>query len=387
MNRKNYTDTTNIDNQLEETIGGHVVEKIPTDIAMTINEFVKNRPQKNRGINIDVFLVKAPLEKLIKEKKIDSGISAINISKIQKSSMTDPISKRCILYYIVYKNSLLGDYNPTDAFLLEIDCNAFCLISNYRKIDHKKVSNWIYRRLFPYVNRAFLTSHEMRNILQEMSEVGNFDLRMRMDYSKTKDMKKGSLNFYYEQDKKEELPSVDQIFHEKTKIRTFMRMMKIVTVDGEIEFTFSGEGHMGIYEGTFDVIFDYIVVPTIDIARKRLKNLSGRSMSERDDKIALPIKINFYSPTFDTKEKISFFLKKVGEYRRCFYSIVHEGNPYLFMYVIDRYDYSSLSLLSEGESSLVITPQIRTSADSMMRFTQYILDCFQDGDLIIEVPQ
>jgi hypothetical protein len=208
---------------------------------------------------------------------------------------------------------------------------------------------------------------------------------MKMDYSKTKDMKEAYIEFYREEEK-EKLPKVDDVFNKKIKIRNYMRVMKIVDVDSDLEFTFSGDGHIGIYGGTFDTIFNNLIIPSIDIAKQRMNNFFGRSMSERKDKIALPIKIDFYTPAFETKERINSFLKKISEYTQCYYSIVHGGNPYLFMYVIDRYDSSSFSVLSNGDNSLIITPQIRTSPDSMMRFTQYILDNFQDGDLITEVP-
>jgi hypothetical protein len=217
----------------------------------------------------------------------------------------------------------------------------------------------------------------MREILKNVVEKGKSDLRMKMDYSKAKDMQKAYIEFYHE-----ELPSVDYVFNEKKRARNFMRVVKIVSVDGKLAFTFSGEGHIGIYEGTFDDFFNYLIIPTIQSAKERLQTFSHRSMSERKDKIALPIKINFYSSIFDSKEKISSFLKKIHDYNRCFYSTVHNGNPYLFMYMVDRYDYSSFSLRSEGFDSLVITPQIKTSGESIMRFTQYILDNFQDGDLI-----
>lgn len=224
----------------------------------------------------------------------------------------------------------------------------------------------------------------MREILKNITETGKFDLRMKMDYSRTKDMKKAYIEFYHDEEK-EKLPKVEDVFNEKNKFRNYMRVMKIVSVDSNLEFTFSGDGHIGMYEGTFDVIFNNLIIPAIDVSKHRMKDFNGRSMSERKDKIALPIKIDFYSPAFETKEKINSFLKRINDYTRCYYSIVHGGNPYLFMYVIDRYDSSSFSVLTDGDSSLIITPQIKTSPDSIMRFTQYVLDNFQDGDLITEV--
>jgi hypothetical protein len=382
MNRKNYTYISHSQSNSEEIIGGHVVEKIPTDISMTINNFVIERPQKNRGVNIDIFLLKEPLGNLIKKKKIDEKKTSIKINKVQKSIINDSISKRCIIYYISY-TELFNKYQPTDAFLLEIDDNAFCLISNYRRSDHDKICKRLYGKLFPSVNKAFLTSMEMYKVLSQMGLQGNYDLRVKFDFVRDMDLSRSFIE-YFRSRKPEKLPTIDAIFEEKKLNKAYMRMMKVISISAKkkIGITFTGNGHIGIYDGTFDEIFDYLIVPTIHFAQEKLKNFDKRSMSERLDKTPLPIKLDFYTGIFESKDNISDFIEDLRDkYRRFSFSVVHGGNPHLFMYVMDRYDFSTFSIRSQGHNSLIITPQIKTSADSLMRFIQCIISLYPDGEI------
>jgi len=383
MNRKDYTKTANSVNSNHERIGGHLVEKIPYDISVIINKFVKDCPQKNRGVNIDIFLTKEPLPKLIETKKIDDEKSPIKINKIIKSVENDPISNRCIIYFITFDKLMRGEYEFKDGFLLGIDDDSFCLITNYRRGDHDKVCRWITSNLFPMVNKAFITSSEMYDILTKMEKDGKYDLRVKMDYARVKDLSR-SLTEYFRSRKPDKLPKIDEIFEEKKLSKSYMRMMKIISIHDQknIGITFTGNGHVGIYDGTFDEIFDYLITPTIELSKRKLKNFESRSMSNTPNKNPRPLEINFYTGAFGTKDDVIDFIERLnGKYSRFSYSIVHGGNPHLFMYIMDRYDFSTFSLRSVGSDSLIITPQIKTSPESLMRFIDCVISLYPDGEI------
>jgi hypothetical protein len=382
LNRKDYTKKYNSLHLSKEIIGGHLVENIPYDISVIINKFVKDRPQKNRGINIDIFLTKETVASLIETKKIGDKLP-IKITKIIRSVEEDLISSRCTIYFFEFKKELIGEYEGKDAFLLGIDDDSFCLITNYRRPDHDKVCKWISYNLFPLINKAFITSSEMYDILMKMEKQGKYDLRVKMDYYRVKDMSR-SLTEYFRARQPDKLPKIDEIFEEKKISKSYMRMMKIVSIHEkkDIGITFTGAGHVGLYDGTFDDIFDYLIIPTIEKSKVTLKNFNDRSMEKTKNKKPRPIKLSFFTEVFGSKDDVIDFIERLNsKYRRFSYSVVHGGNPHLFMYILDKYDLSSFSLRSVGNDSLIITPQIKTSPESLMRFTDCLLSLHPDGEI------
>jgi hypothetical protein len=382
MNRKNYTGEIFINYEEGLSIGGLTVEKIPQDISMIINKFVKDRPQKNRGINIDIFLVNDSLPNLIKKINLTDD-SPLKINKIVQSIQSDCISESCIIYFIEFKEMLLGLYSKDDAFLLSIDNNSFCIVTNYRRSDHDKVCNWIKSSFFPLINKAFITSSEMNEILLKMEYEGNYDLRVKMDYARVKDLSR-SLTEYFRARQPDKLPKINEVFEEKKISKSYMRMMKIVSIHERkgIGITFTGNGHIGLYDGTFDEIYDYLIVPTIEMSKNKLSNFKDRSMEKTNNKKPRPIKLYFISDAFGSKDNVIDFIERLNKkYTNFSYSIVHGGNPHLFMYILDKYDLSSFSLRSVGTNSLIITPQIRTSAESLMRFIDCVVSLHPDGEI------
>jgi len=383
VNRKHYTKPHDYNNLNKEKIGGHMVEKIPAEISLTINKFVKDRPQKNRGINIDIFLTRQPLQELITTKKIGKEKSLMKIHKIIKSVQNDSISNRCIIYFTSLNKPMSEKYEQSDGFLLGIDDSSFCLVTNYKRIDHDKFCKWLINHLFPIVNKAFLTSSEMYNVLIKMEKQGKYDLRVIMNYEKIKELERSRIE-YQHPGKPDNLPTIEEIFKEKKINKSYMRMMKIISISKEKDFgiTFTGDGHVGIYDGTFDEVFDFLLIPTIELAKQKLTSYKDRSMSRTADRNPKPLLIEFYTNIFGTKDDAFNFINNLNKnYNRFSYAIVHSGNPHLFMYILDRFDYSSFSIRSVENNTLVITPQIKTSAESLMRFIGCILSLYPDGEI------
>ncbi|MFX0172497.1 MAG: hypothetical protein ACFE9L_11300 [Candidatus Hodarchaeota archaeon] len=152
-------------------------------------------------------------------------------------------------------------------------------------------------------------------------------------------------------------------------------------VSEEIQFRITNNTRLTITKGRPLDILAFFHKEIENIAIKRYRLLENRSRSKLADYQIKPIFLEFKEDLFKSKDKINEFLDVITQYKNCQYSVIHSGNPHLFMTISDTIDRSTLNIKSIGTNLAVVIPQIRTSASSLIRFISYIIKNYGECEL------
>ncbi len=361
------------------------VPVVPSDLTLIANAFVKDRPQKNRGVNIDVFVSREKaFHDLADSGKLLSANTRFWITETKVSLDADSEQRDFAMHILHWSQDFLVGYKQSEAFILELGPKGFCLVTTFRRPHHDKMSRNLLMGLYPGITRAFLTSSEIFEIISSANKRRKHDLRVRANFVQESG-KDAETAIEYHGRQTEKLPTVDEIFRAKKNIRKNLTMYKLISARFErpFEVTFSGEGHVGLYQGDFQEVIEDYVVPTLNRSYERVHRFFGRSMSETVDRKSRPIEIDFESEQFTTIEDMKLVISHIQKYPHCNYCIVHAGNPHLFMYIMDSREHSTFSLRTLGPDRIVISPQIKTSPESLVRFTDHLLSLpkLSDGEI------
>jgi hypothetical protein len=365
-----------------------LLDIIPGDLVLIINNFVKERPRKNRGINIDIFATKEPFRSIIHESGVDKNNSKFWVEKTIHAKDQNQTNEAASIHFLKYHEKFFNEaeqYKSNSSFIVECGSRGFCFVSCYKRNHHNKISTNLASKLYPMATRAFLTSNEMYKLIQHANCQYNYDLRIRQEHTREISLDSESAMGYHGRPTSE-LPSVDEVFKNRRNTRRYLTMCKLIAANknNPIEITFSGDGHIGLYEGSFEEIFHGFITPIIEVSSERVRRFSNRSMSETEDKKPKPISILFDSQPFEDVKDIQVLVGHIKNYTHCNYSIVHAGNPHLYMYIMDSADYSTFSVRTLGPDKIIVSPQIKTSAESMVRFTNHLLSLSKLGNGTIE---
>jgi len=146
--------------------------------------------------------------------------------------------------------------------------------------------------------------------------------------------------------------------------------------DGFVDIVKFGLGNntkMSIKRGYAIRILEFFQKEIETVAIQRYQLLRNRSRIKTAEHQIKPLFLEFEENVFESKDRIDEFLGIIVKYKNSQYSIIHSGNPHLFMTISDTKDRSTLNIKSVGLNLAVIVPQIRTSASSLLRFISFII--------------
>ena len=151
--------------------------------------------------------------------------------------------------------------------------------------------------------------------------------------------------------------------------------------DGGLDFAVSRGGMITVYGGDAKGVYDHVAQPMLDNGLGMRGRFAHRSRSELAGGELRPLLVRYGRDVFGSKSGRDEFCRMIGRYVNCRYSIVHAGNPHIYISIVDKTDHSSLAVRSVGNSSLAIIPQIRTSEASLMRLTGFLASSFREGTI------
>ena len=117
--------------------------------------------------------------------------------------------------------------------------------------------------------------------------------------------------------------------------------------------------------------------------KEDLNLLSNKEIKE--DSPARPILLSYPEKVLSNKELKEKFLETIDKYNRCNYSVIHGGNPHIYMYIKDSIDTSSFSLRSVGSNKILIIPQLKSTYAALMRFIHFLNENFTEYNKLNEV--
>lgn len=260
--------------------------------------------------------------------------------------------------------------------------DMLCLLAAERGEFFRLVSR-IVKMARPQVMPSFSESSEIRRILAQ------FEKRMGVSLLHKRSVKRSIFGAmpktsveWDRNAKNREYQSIADAFEAARANGLLIDSLRAFTIEGgSLDVAVSRRGAVTVHAGDFGSIYDHILTPIMSGAARRKRHFSHRSRSERSDKNPKPLLIKYDRDMFRDKDNRDRFCDLPDSYTHCNYSIVHAGNPHIYISIVDRIDNSSLAIRSIGDDSLAIIPQIRTSEASLMRITAFLSSAFWEGDI------
>jgi len=344
---------------------------LPQDLGMILNNYCNN----HRTVKVQCFLTEFDFDKEItSEKKSLNEYLITNISKGKQSK--DFIHN----VYLVSNSETEEELGKFHSLQYKDELYVFSGESaNFFKIVQK-----IVRKLYPNVISAFIHSNGIYKILENFETVSNISLSYKDAVKKQIFGLAPRTEREWEISKEGRVyASFREAFKEARANELWIDTIKVFEKNSggrpKIQFSISRKGLISIERGIFDMYFSNILHTISEISKEQQEQFKNRSRNEQPDKKPKPLIVRFGKKVFEKEETRKEFSKILKKYPNCNYSIIHSGNPHVYLSILDRNDNSSLSVRTYGEDSLLLIPQIKTSALSLMRFSEFLVSSFYEG--------
>lgn len=344
------------------------VATLPIGLTLTMNEVAKFYKRKKRGsLKVVANISDLSFDQMVR----DITELGIQLEHTRISEEEGFILWRCVAVRRIRGVILTGTF-----FVLQKNLSTH-IITGEKNIFLRNVVLFINKNLFPKLLRAYVTSEELYDLLDNFCRAEQTELRYKEFVYK----KMFGEAFTDRRHEKRLDPQKYKPFQEAfKKAREQDGWLDRIRVFGNgYTFTISRGGILRFYEGNFGDYYKYFMSRFAEAANTRWKVFEKRGRRESPQKEVRPILVAFDSNVFEDPTIRKQFLQTMSTYSNCAYSVIHGGNPHLYIAVLDRADNSSFTIRTYGPNSLLLMPQIRTTKAALVRFSKHLLDNFQEG--------
>ncbi len=241
----------------------------------------------------------------------------------------------------------------------------------------------IIRCLHPRVLPAAVSSETMLKILQDY-EKGAGRRLSPAEYVKKKAFGAGlrTERAWYPRGEAGDRGTVGEVFGDAKNNGGYVSSVRVFSgseSSPDLDLSVSRRGLVSVYAGTFKSVFAWLLRPMARDGIESRAMFSKRSRKETPGRKPRPLLVDFGAGVFRNGRVRKKFSRIMEKYPNCGYSVMHEGNPHTYIAVLDRNDLSSFSVRTMGDDRLLITPQIKCSAASLMRFSEFLTASFREG--------
>ncbi|MCX6800612.1 MAG: hypothetical protein NTZ73_00285 [Candidatus Diapherotrites archaeon] len=228
---------------------------------------------------------------------------------------------------------------------------------------------------YPNITRATLTSLELQNVIQNFSATLNAGVFVNKSSGKGMFGKKPQTIIKFEKNNPVSLNSVyKQAVNQDLWVHWLSLLMRgkndsmkvNISRDGTISFPKESLGKALIL---FEIIGKIAESQNVLLKDKEIK-------PEQEMKSII---LRYGEEIFSEKKHLLQLLDTIKKYKDSSYSIIHSGNPHIYMYLQDTVDKSSFSIRNLRQDSILITPQIRCGASALSRFISYLNEDFREA--------
>lgn len=344
-------------------------DHLPTAIGMIINEYTKAFLRRSRGcIRVTSFISDLYFDKLIDYKL--SELEELEIDQKRKVHEEEGF----VLWNYSISRKMRTDRIHGSFLVLQIGHFIF-LITGYPPSFVKKGITHIARKMYPDMMIAYITAEEIHQILQTFARTKGTELF----YSKYVAKKvfgepdtdlRYKRGLYIEAFKKAR----------ETRPRLWIDSIRVFSKDEpQVDFSLSRDGYLTYYKGNFEEYYEHVLIPIEEYCGQRLRIFEKRGRRETAQKELRPLLIQYDSKVFEDASVRKQLVNVIAKYDFCNYSVIHSGNPHVYLNIVDRIDNSSFSLRTYRSDSLVIGPQVKATKASLMRFSKHLMDSFLEG--------
>ena len=343
---------------------------LPIELGMILNSYCAGK----RIIKIQCFLMNSPIQTELKKTNPIFDYQ-INIKKQQDFAR--------ITHFTCSITDTKSD-STIGTFQLIAKEDELYAITGEKAVFFKNVLLKMLRGFYPSIIPAFIHSDGIYEVLDNFEKSTNIDLKKKKAVEKQIFGQSPRTEISYETKKiGREYPTFKEAFEEARNNDSWIDRIQILganpIINQHVQFSLSRRGDVSIEKGTFDMFFSYILSPIIKRSKDRREQFSHRSRKEQDDKKSHPLIVNFRKDIFKDVKTRKEFSRILDKYPHCNYSIIHDGNPHVYLSVLDRLDNSSFSVRTIGHNSLLLIPQIKTSSLALMRFSEFLVSSFYEG--------
>ncbi|MHB8567925.1 MAG: hypothetical protein ACYC7D_14140 [Nitrososphaerales archaeon] len=232
------------------------------------------------------------------------------------------------------------------------------------------VEDWI-RGLFPYLSFGLITPTNIYEVLDSLTKTYGTNLEL-IDYvsRNKKDTQKNWERQPYNRSYLERRVRDDE------KVLDTVSLM-LADKEDSFEASLSKNGHLTYYSGGkrgFSNFFRVVMQTYIEKSIEHLKSLSKMEaeVSSKDENIVHPIQFIATDGglTLAHFDKLTAALKAQSDYS---ISVIHKGNPWLYLSIVDRADGSNSNLYG-FDDRIDLVPLLKTSPESLARFEDLIYE-------------
>jgi hypothetical protein len=230
---------------------------------------------------------------------------------------------------------------------------------------------WL-RRMRPAVSRSYIKSTELLDIMDDLSNIPNSKLELRdyilRAYDSPESMKR------WPRDKPYSRQELERDIKRENKLLLGLNFI-FRGIDSFFNVRIQSNGQFVFYEGSRDCFssFQRLVLSRFnEIALENYESFSNRERKTTDDAVKIS-KVILNPMKKLGKPDFEILSSHIGiDYST---AILHSGNPWLMLNVIDRADGSSFDIFGYSPE-IQIVPSSRASAESLMRLLYTIYQIF-----------
>lgn len=261
----------------------------------------------------------------------------------------------------------------------------YMIISDSRATDFKQAVTKLMRRHYPTISRVFLTTSEIRKILQTLEKKMNCEIEVdssmgeRHIVGRTKSTERQITytNKPY-QEVFDDIESKDG-WLQSIKFTTF-RKQKRSEENKLVPPGFSGFISRDCFlscKRDFRPIIQTIIPMAIQFVSKRYHYMDVRAQTAPATEPE-PVVIKFDKQVFTDISQNKPFIKALGELEHCSVSAYH-SNPYVHVSLLDYLDGSSYDIWVVSTDRIVVIPQLSASAASLDRLLNHVYEIVREG--------
>ncbi len=263
------------------------------------------------------------------------------------------------------------------------EAKLFIFTKNNIRFMNKAIHVFMNHYFYPQISRVYLTSKEIFDLLVGLEKLIKSQLLCRVCSGKGLFAKIPETIVSYQKGKK--LKNFKEAFEKALDDNKWVHYIYLESHSkdyGNIKFSISRDGNIHLINGKFELLVQ-LIYNIYEIGDKWSKVLKEREIKPKQR--PKPILLKYKSNILSEKENRERLIEEISNYHECSYSIIHGGNPHIYMYILDRLDKSSFSLRSLGGSTLLVTPQLMTTYASLMRFIDHLVQNFSEYDEMNEI--
>ena len=332
-------------------------------IISNIDDFLRNNPEKR--VSLIIFKSNRDISQIFEDRTIkgfkfsyDNGKGGFGVFNIYRKD------------------------KKIENLVIKIPNSDLVLLLNFENLAVMRWMGSFFLRLYGDFSKSAFTSKELKEILLNLESVtkGKINSRKVIYKKLIKVPNKGNKRFKR---------VTDVNYTDEEFIESFDGAMRNNQFIDKIEFELNRDsksvlkGYLsreGIFKfsGNFSLFFNSLIKDYLKNLEEKKINFLNKHISKIFDGQVKSFKLKFEYSIFEKVEKNKEFIDAIGSMKKSL-MVVHHGNPYVHLSVLDYLDGSSFDLISMEKDSIRVISKDKSSISSISRLLNHIFENFSEG--------